>query len=163
MRKYLLSMYTMMMVAMLSFNLSSCSKDDDGDGESSGLVGAWKRIEKIDTKYEKVNGNWEQLGDPRVSNYSDRKSVSGYLFNEDHTAAIIDINQDGSYEIEEKFQYKTEGNKLFMLEQDQADTDDWEEVGSFNFDNGILVITEIDEEENRKEVEVIRYSKVVLK
>ncbi len=85
------------------------------------------------------------------------------MFNEDHTVAIIGINQDGSYEIEEKFQYKTEGNELFMLEQDQADTDDWEEVGSFNFDNGILVITEIDEEENRKEVEVIRYTKVVLK
>ena len=49
-----------------------------------------------------------------------------------------------------------------MLEQDQADTDDWEEVGSFNFDNGILVITEIDEEENRKEVEVIRLRRLFL-
>ena len=117
-----------MMVTMLSVNLSACRSDDDDD-DASGVVGTWvskygSTVETIVFKADK-SGTWnihsERYDDTDTFTYSPVSNTEG-------TMAIIEGK--GSGEVDYMY-YVVKGNKLHIYESyedSRRDDNDYSEV-----------------------------------
>ena len=160
MKKYLLGLMTIVMMAVVWVGFAGCGSDDDG-GSSSGMVGVWKRVYKKTTYYEKnSSGEWVQQGQPEEKSYEGQES-DGIQFLPNNRAVEVDIEADGTvYPDDDFFEYKIENGKLYMLELDHPD--EWEEVGTIIISGNTFELTSESGKSTstRKEVKLERYKKI---
>ena len=167
MKKNIFSWLTIALMAIVCVGFSACGSDGDDDGGNGGggstsdLVGTWKRVYKLETKYQKnSSGQWEQVGQEEKT--YDNVSAHGFLFNADKTAKSIYISPDGTItpESRDDFEYKVQNGQLYMLELDESDTDGWESWGYIQISGNEFVLTEEDIDGTRREVDIKHYRKI---
>lgn len=153
-KNYLWSMFTIMMVAMMSAVFVSCSKDDDNNNNNNSagsIVGTWEisRVEgyEMDNDGQKINFNvtpnteaWEEADVADYVQLEFRSDNTGttYVYNKSKWVA------DNVW----KYVYDTKTKILKVLDiDDEEDDEDYEEfkVLSVNASNLVLESTEEDE------------------
>ena len=129
-RRIFWSILSIVVVAMLSFGLSSCNKDDDGDGEGGGandsrIVGTWHFVSKESWEYTKgvlVDHRKENATSTRIYEVVNGKETGKY--------------RDSCYGIElVEYTFGVDGS--FYAINDDAD----EESGTYIASNGNLKLT----------------------
>jgi hypothetical protein len=163
MKKTLLGLMTIVMMAVVCVGFSACGSDDDdnGGGSSSGLTGVWKRTYKYEINYTKdASGQWVKSSE-KEKTYDDSDGSEGILFESGDKAKLLyNVKGDGTYQVEEEFKYKVEGGYLYMLELDSHDTEGWEVWGKISINGNTLEIQEEEIDGNYKEVSTKRYKKI---
>ena len=162
MKKFLLSLMSIALMAVVCVGFTACGSDDDGDngGGSGDIVGVWKRTYKKTTYFQQNNsGEWVQVGDPKVKTY-DGKEASGFRFLPGNKAVEIDIDADNNVKYEgEQFEYKIENGKLYLLELDHPE-DGYEMWGVITFSGDQFELTKEEMEGNSKELKIYVYKKI---
>ena len=155
---------TIMLMAFVCVGITACGGDGDsngGNGGSTSLVGKWMRVYKHEIHWQLNSaGEWE-LTSQQEKTYTEG---TGFLFNSDNTAKLLDFEADGSYtfETDASFNYKVENGHLYLLEINASDTDGWEDWGEITFSGEQFQLSreEIYGNGQYKESEVRRYRKV---
>ena len=152
MKKYFLSMMSVMMMALVCVGFSACGDDDNdggGSGSDSGLVGVWKRVYKKTTSYQKNNdGQWVRVGEPEEKTYEWK---DGFQFFANGKFVELDFNEDGSYEADDdELKYKVENGNLYYVELDHDKG--WELWGAIVISGNQFELTE-------EETEITIYEK----
>ena len=119
---------------MLSVGLTSCGDDDDDNGGSNPLLGLWKQTYWHEIGYNKDgSGNWNKFYEEGGS-YADNEESFGLLFQSNGQVLVIDgLSSNGKYDEEdvEILKYQIRNGHLYLLEDDDYDTDGWEDWGKF--------------------------------
>ncbi|MGM9690189.1 MAG: hypothetical protein ACI3ZJ_05060 [Bacteroidaceae bacterium] len=90
MKKYFLSMMSILMVAMLSVGLASCSKDDDNEKTNPEVVDDGDKEEDVNP----LVGNWYSLDEDETY---DVRNECLWIFNSDGTCKAYSHNVEGDY------------------------------------------------------------------
>ena len=125
-KKFILSLMTSLMVAMMSVAFTSCSSDDsDGGSGDNALVGTWRKIYS--------DGNEHSLTGSGVN----------WVFFKDGSMEENDIDDDGNIEENktEYFKYKTENGHLYTMKQKEGKTYNWKDEGAYTITGVILELT----------------------
>ncbi|MBR1681877.1 MAG: hypothetical protein IJ767_04600 [Bacteroidaceae bacterium] len=166
-------LFTFIVVAVFAVSFVSCSKDDSSDSDNdrgssnanaNGLVGTWRRIHKYEIEYTQQNGEWVKANEEE-KNYEPDVASHGLIINADGSAQEIYVKGDGTYDQDEKpdmFKWKTENNHLYLMEDEEGDTDGWEDWGAYKLSGSKLEITSdgLGHKGTYKEHTVMRYQKL---
>ena len=133
-KNFLWNMLTIMMVAMLSVSLSSCSNDDDESSDS--IVGTWRLTLLDDDGIWHCQYKFNSDGTLEVKDWVEREpndyeATGKWSTNNGIISLAIDEYDDfldGNYTYVESYRYELKGNQLIIYDYEVAGPNVFEKI-----------------------------------
>ncbi|MBO7591987.1 MAG: lipocalin family protein [Bacteroidaceae bacterium] len=174
-KNYLWSMFTMLMVAIMSAAFISCNKDDDDNkkneggkesgnesyepvAEKSDLIGLWEITAIEGYTLDKETGDKETFSIKPKTDKWDEVDVADYVrieFKSDNTGATYEYN-DGNWVFDSNWKYTYDKDKKLI----SVESPDDEEMTVLSLTASTLVIETIEEDEDWKDYFKATYKKI---